>query len=362
MAYDPTIPYDDLPELPPAVDVESKPVLKQCLAATRALAELKGAGGLIPDQRILINSIPLQEAQMSSEIENIVTTQDELFRAAAMEESKVTDPATKEVLRYRTALKRGTDLLESEPLSLSTILEVCQVLRGMPVLQFRNKNERVCIGNPNTREIHYTPPSGGRILRQKLKNLEAFLLDTHDLDPLVKMAIAHYQFEAIHPFDDGNGRTGRILNILQLLQAGLLDIPVLYLSRFIVRNKPVYYRLLRRVTEDQDWESWVMYMLRGVEETARWTTERIRAIAELHRETIERCRVEIPQVYSRELVDLIFCQPYCRIGFLTEAGIAQRQTASKYLQELERLGILVGEKKGREVVYRHPALLEVLAS
>ena len=359
MTYDPSTPYDDLPGLPPAVDVESKPVLKQCLAATRALAELKGVGGLIPDQTILINAIPLQEARLSSEIENIVTTQNELFRAA-MDESKVTDPATKEVLRYRTALRRDSDLLKSGGLSLGTILEVCRVLRGMPELEFRVAKEQVLIGSRMTGEIHYTPPHGGPVLLAKLHNLEAFLAASDDLDPLVRMALVHYQFEAIHPFTDGNGRTGRILNILLLLQAGLLDIPVLYLSRFIVRNKPLYYRLLRHVTEDGDWESWLIYMLKGVEETAQWTTGRIRAIAELHTGTVERCRRELPRVYTRELVDLIFRQPYCKIAFVVDAGLAERKTASDYLKELECIGILEGEKVGREVVYRHPSLLEVL--
>ncbi|MEX2606927.1 MAG: Fic family protein [Kiritimatiellia bacterium] len=359
MAFDPSKPYDDLPGLPPKADVESKSVLKQCLAATRSLAELKGVGGLIPDQTILINAIPLQEARLSSEIENIVTTQDELFRAA-MDESKVTDPATKEVLRYRTALKRGSDLLHNGPLSLETILEVCRVLRGMPELEFRNEKELVRIGSRMTGEIHYTPPQGGRGLLEKLGNLETFLSASDDLDPLVRMALAHYQFEAIHPFTDGNGRTGRILNILLLLQSGLLDIPVLYLSRFIVRNKPVYYRLLRQVTEEGDWDAWLSYILKGVEETAQWTTGRIRAIADLHAETVERCRTELPRVYTRELIDLIFRQPYCKIAFVVDAGLAERKTASVYLKELERIGILEGEKVGREVVYRHPALLEVL--
>lgn len=359
MTYDPSIPYDNLPGLPPAGDVESKVVLKQCLAATRALAELKGVGGLIPDQTILINAIPLQEAHLSSEIENIVTTQDELFRAA-MDESKVTDAATKEVLRYRTALRRGSDLLKSGRVTLETILEICRVLRGKPALEFRSAKEQVLIGSRMTGEIHYTPPRGGSVLLKKLRNLESFMADSGDLDPLVRMALAHYQFEAIHPFTDGNGRTGRILNILLLLQAGLLDLPVLYLSRFIVRNKPVYYRLLRQVTEDGDWESWLIYMLRGVEETAQWTTGRIRAIAELHAGTVERCRKELPRVYSRELVDLIFRQPYCKIAFVVDAGLAERKTASVYLKELERIGVLEGKKIGREVVYRHPALLEAL--
>ena len=200
------------------------------------------------------------------------------------------------------------------------------------------------------------------LLLSLLRNLETFLLQPSELDPLIKMAVAHYQFEAIHPFVDGNGRTGRILNILVLLQAGLLDIPVLYLSRFVIQNKAEYYRRLRAVTEDHDWPRWLLYMLTAVEETARWTTGRIMAIRDLFEATVERCQREAPRIYSKELIELIFQQPYCKIAFVIEAGIAKRKTASEYLQELERIGILAGEKRGRQVIYKHPALLEVLAA
>ena len=206
----------------------------------------------------------------------------------------------------------------------------------------------------------YTPPSGGLELVEKLRNLESYLLAADGPDPLIRMAVAHYQFEAIHPFIDGNGRTGRILNILYLVHAGLLQIPVLYISRFIIRNKSDYYRLLREVTESEDWEPWLLYMLRGVEETAIWTTDRIQAIRELFDTTLDRCRTEVPKIYSKELIELIFRQPYCKISFIVDAGIAKRKTASEYLQELERIGVMVGEKHGRETIYKHPALLEVL--
>ena len=361
MPYNSKLPYDDLPALPPPIDVESKVVLKKCLAATRALAELKGAGELIPDQSILINAIPLQEARASSEIENIVTTQDELFRAT-LDESAVKDPATKEVLRYRTALRRGFESLRDNTLSLDMILDVCRVLRDEEKLEFRSESEPVVLKNRTTGKISYTPPNGGSSLIRKLQNLEAFLLETDGFDPLIRMAVGHYQFEAIHPFIDGNGRTGRILNLLYLLHARLLDIPVLYLSRFIIQHKPDYYRLLRGVTEKGDWEAWLLYMLRGIEETALWTSIQIHAIRSLHDETVERCRTKIPKIYSRELIDLIFRQPYCKITFAVDAGIAKRQAASTYLQELERIGVLTGEKVGREMVYKHPALLEVLSA
>ncbi len=231
----------------------------------------------------------------------------------------------------------------------------------MPDIDFRSKNEKVVIGNPYSKDVIYTPPSGGRKLKTKLRNLEKFMQAENGIDPLVKMAVTHYQFEAIHPFTDGNGRTGRILNILQLVQAGLLDIPVLYLSRFIIKNKSAYYRLLRGVTEYGDWEPWLLYMLEGVEKTAAWTCNRIRAIKQLQQETIDKCRNEIPTVYSRELIDLIFRQPYCKISFIVDSGIAKRQAASSYLKKLEQIGVLIGEKSGRDMIYKNPGLLEVLS-
>ncbi|MEP6672783.1 MAG: Fic/DOC family N-terminal domain-containing protein [Chthoniobacter sp.] len=361
MPFDPEEPYNDLPLLPPRGELETKAVLKRCVAANKALAELKGTGDLIPNQSVLINAIPLQEAKLSSEIENIVTTQDALFQAA-LDETRATDHATKEVLRYRTALRRGFESIQARPFRLSLMEELCGVLRHEKV-KFR-AHEGVMIGNPVTKAITYTPPTGAAVMRKKLANLEEFLLSHEgDLDPLVRMAVAHYQFEAIHPFTDGNGRTGRILNILFLIHAGLLRIPVLYLSRHLIQHKVEYYRLLRGVTERGDWEAWLLFLLTGVEETATWTTGRILAIRDLFDETVALCRAKLPaKVYSKELIELIFAQPYSKIGFLVDAGIAQRQTASEYLQALEHLGILQGEKRGREVHYRHPALVKVLTA
>ena len=358
MPFDYRKPYDSLPLLPPVQDIETKAVLKRCVSATRALAELKGAGDLIPDQSILINAIPLQEAKLSSEIENIVTTQDELFKAA-LGEIYVTDPQTKEVLRYRTALRYGFETLAQRNLSLNLIREVCSILMGEQI-NFRNAQEQVAIGNPLTKQISYMPPSGGIVLTSKLENLEKFLLDVEGPDPLIRMAVAHYQFEAIHPFVDGNGRSGRIFNILYLLHAGLLKIPVLYLSRYIIQTKSDYYALLRNVTEKENWESWILYMLRGVEETALWTAERIDTIRKLFDYTVSLCKEKLPKIYSKELIELIFRQPYCKISFLVDDGIAKRQSASGYLKNLESIGILQGEKRGRETIYKHPALIEVL--
>ncbi len=360
MQNDPQRPYDVLPPLPPNIELETKAVLKKCLSATRALAELKGCGGIIPDQAILINAIPLQEAKLSSEIENIVTTQDELFRGT-LDESNVTDQPTKEVLHYRKALKYGYESLASKPLSLTLIKEICSLIHDKP-FNFRTQNEQVYIGNPNRGTRTYTPPAGGKIVKELMQNLEDFILKESDLDPLIRMAVCHYQFEAIHPFTDGNGRTGRILNILLLVNSGLLQIPVLYLSRYIIQNKPEYYRLLERVTEYEEWEPWIVFMLEGIEQTALWTTNRIITIRDLFDSTVEKCRTQLPTIYSKELIELIFRQPYCKIAFLVEAGIVKRQAASVYLRELERIGILESTKIGKETIYKHPALIKVLTA
>ncbi len=359
MAFRNNEPYNDLPMLPPRAHLESLRVMRRCVSASRALAELKGAGNLIPNQAILINAIPLQEAKLSSEIENIVTTQDALYRAA-IEPAMRSDPATKEVLRYRTALRRGYDALqEGKPLDIDLVLEVCEALA---VARLRDE-EPVIIEDIAAGMVLYTPPRGRSRIVGLLQNLVDFLREPGDLDPLIRMAVAHYQFEAIHPFNDGNGRTGRILNILALVQAGLLDLPVLYLSRTIIASKQEYYRRLRAVTEAQDWEGWLLYMLAAVEETARWTTGRILAVRELFEATTERCRQELPgRVYSKELLELIFTQPYVKVKFVVDAGIVGSQAAAEYLRELERLGILESERRGREVIYRHPALLELLGA
>ncbi len=358
MTYRNNEPYNDLPLLPPTTEIETPRVLRRCITASRALAELKGAGNLIPNQTILINSIPLQEARLSSEIENIVTTQDALFRAAG-EIVDRTDPQTREVLRYRSALRLASEAIKKQPINIDMVINICSNLRSSPV-NLRDQ-ERILIEDMASGKVIYTPPRGRSLIVIFLRNLEAYLHEPGGPDPLIKMAVSHYQFEAIHPFLDGNGRTGRILNLLILIQAGLLELPVLYLSRYIIQNKQEYYKRLQAVTEKQDWEGWLLFMLTAVEETANWTTERILAIRNLLNETITRCREELPNIYSKELIELIFIQPYVKGKFLVEAGIAKRQTASEYLREMERIGILVGERRGREVVYKHPALIDILS-
>lgn len=361
MKFDRHKAYNDLPPLPPSVDLESKTILRKCVGAHRALASLKGAGNLIPNQAILINAIPLQEAQASSGIENVVTTGDKLYQASILP-GAVTDPQTKEVLRYRTALRRGYDLLKDQQISMPLLRNVCEVLLDHEV-QFRS-TPGTTIEKKNTGEVVYTPPDGGEILRGKLDRLENFIRvrNESEIDPLVRLALIHYQFEAIHPFEDGNGRTGRILNILYLVEQGLLDIPVLYLSRFIIEHKNDYYRLLRAVTEEQEWEPWVMFMLSAVLDTSQGTYQRVLAIRKLLDETTATCRENLPhQIYSKELVELIFVQPYSKISFLVDAGIAQRQTAADYLLQLEKIGILESRKVGREKIFIHPALLKILS-
>jgi len=350
-------PYNALPELPPPVDLESKRILKQCITARAALAELKQATELIPNPTVLINTIPLLEAKDSSEIENIVTTTDQLFRYAD-DAGEHADAATKEALRYRTALYQGFQSLAERPLTTRTAIDICTAIKGVDMDVRRTPGTQLV--NDRSGEAIYTPPEGEALLRQRLANWERFIHERRDLDPLIRMAVAHYQFEAIHPFTDGNGRTGRVLNILMLIQEELLSLPVLYLSRYIIGHKADYYRLLQEVTSAQAWEEWVLYMLRAVEDTARWTTQKIAALRTLQAHTTEYVRQTLPKIYSRELVETLFEQPYCRIGNLVEKGIGQRQAASRYLQDLVGAGVLRELAAGREKLFIHPKLMQLL--
>lgn len=356
MPFERTQPYNDLPLLPPAVELESKVVLKQAIKANRVLANLRGLAAQIPNQGVLISSIVLQEARLSSEIENIVTTNDELYRADADPEGKA-DPHTKEVLRYREALYHGFRTMKDRPLTTNLFIEIVQLIkqtelsiRAIPGTALKNE----------AGEVVYTPPVGEVVIRDKLSNLEQFIHADDDLDPLVKMAVMHYQFEAIHPFPDGNGRTGRILNLLYLVDKGLLDIPVLFLSRYIIANRPGYYEGLRRVTEEQDWENWILFMLRAIETTAQQTFDQVQRIRVLMENVREQVQAEAPTIYSKDLIEVIFRHPYTKIQFLVDAGIAKRQTASGYLQSLAGLGILREQKHGREKYYINDALFNEL--
>jgi Fic family protein len=353
------VPFNELPRLPPVVDLESRAILKACIPARAALAELNATTDLIPNPTILINTLPVLEARASSEIENIVTTADRLFQFAANDPLSA-DPATKEALRYRTALRRGADLLAVRPVSTNLAIDVCTVLRGIDT-QIR-RVPGTALHNPATGATVYTPPEGEAHLRALMTNWEQFLHAQDGLDPLVRMAVSHYQFEAIHPFSDGNGRTGRILNLLFLVEQGLLRQPILYLSGGIIRTKAEYYRRLHEVTTRERWESWTLYMLRIVEDTARWTVAQVRAMRDLLQTTVALVREKEPKIYSRELIDVVFEQPYCRISNVVEAGIAKRQTASEYLARLAEIGILTPIQTGREKLFIHRALLNVFAS
>ncbi len=352
--WNPEAPYNELPLLPPTADLETKAILKQCITARAALAELKQAAELIPNQGMLINTVPLLEAQASSEIENIVTTTDRLFQFRNADDHA--DPATKEALRYSHALLEAFREMTRRPLSTRTAEQVCSIIKGKEMLVRRVPGTALSRGE----EIIYTPPVGEDRLRKLLANWEKFLHDSRDLDPLIRMSVGHYQFEAIHPFTDGNGRTGRVLNGLFLIQESLLTLPILYLSRFIIQNKADYYRLLRKVTSHNAWEEWVLYMLRGVEETAYWTTAKIGAIRKLTSLTAEHMKAKASKIYSLELVHLIFEMPYCRIQNLVEAKICERQAASRYLKQLVEIGVLEEQAAGREKVFLHPKLLTLL--
>lgn len=361
MPFDPSRPYNSLPVLPPPVELETRAVLKACIAARAAVAELKAAGRLIPNQGVLVNSIPLLEARASSEIEDIVTTADQMFLFDGATEAEA-DPATKEALRYRTALWEGYQALKDRPLSTNTAVQICRAIKGVD-MDIR-KTPGTTLTNDRTGQVIYTPPEGEALLRDKLANWERWmhgtLPGTQEIDPLVRMAAGHYQFEAIHPFSDGNGRTGRIINLLHLVEQQLLDIPVLYLSRYILRNRAEYYRGLLAVSESGAWEPWLLYMLQGVADTARWTMEKVVAVRDLIEETAERIHRDAPQVYTRELVDLIFVRPYCRIAHVVEAGLGHRQTASVHLKQLVALGVLTEHKVGKEKVFLNPGFISLL--
>lgn len=359
MSFDPKQAYNALPPLPPARVLETTAVLKSCIEARVALAEVKQAGLLIPNQAVLVNTIPLLEAQASSEIENIITTTDRLFLLADLQDEQA-DPATKEALRYRTALWSGYQELRQRPLTTNTAVAICRAIKGID-LDIR-KTPGTQLINDRTGEVIYTPPEGEALLRDKLANWERFMQEAETLDPLVRMAAMHYQFEAIHPFVDGNGRTGRVLNLLYLVEQGLLEIPVLYLSRYIIQHKADYYRLLLEVTTRDAWEPWLLYMLAAVTSTARWTTAKILGLRQLIIDTAERIRSQAPAIYSHELAELIFVRPYCRIAHIVDAGIAKRQTASTYLKELCAIGILREQKAGREKIFVNPAFMQLLTS
>ncbi|WP_372827985.1 Fic family protein [Polaromonas sp.] len=358
MSFDRAIPYNALPALPPVVELETKAVLKQVVVARTALAELKGIARLLPNQGVLIQAVGLQEAKISSEIENIVTTDDALYRGFA-NDGEGSDPKTKEVLHYKDALWQGYQWVKQDNMPLTTRLfdTLYQVVKQADDGVRRLPGTR--LANPAGQTI-YTPPEGEGVIRDKLGNLERFINEPSELDPLVRLAVMHYQFEAIHPFPDGNGRVGRILNILYLISEKLLDVPILYLSRYIIEHKGDYYRGLSGVTEDAKWEAWVLYMLRAVESTARLTGERILAILELKQAATAKAESVLPKVQVPAILDVVFRHPYCKVKFLEQAGLGSRPTCTKYLRALVGAGLLREQPVWRENYFINDAFFDAL--
>ena len=340
------------------IDLESKAVLKSASVANRSLAELKGISKTIPNEAILLSTLPWREAKDSSEIESIVTTHDELFRGELLFAD--ISPATKEVQNYVRALLHGSALVRQNGLlTTNHILEIQEKLacsqgglRKLPGTTLRN----------NLGEVIYTPPQSATEVADLMGELEKFINqpDLVDWDPLVKMAFVHHQFESIHPFYDGNGRTGRILNILYLQLQGLLDLPTLYLSSHIIRNKTEYYRLLQHTRDTGDWEPWLLYMLQGVDVTARSTLRIVQGIATEMSEYKQRIRKELPKLYSQDLLNHLFRQPYTKIEFLERDLKVTRQTASKYLDQLAQTGLIAKKKHGRANYYINNRLVSLL--
>lgn len=353
-------PYRILDKLPPQREkIETLNILREVNKATAALAELKGIANTIPNQSMLLNAIVLQEAKGSSEIENIITTQDELYKALTINNSTIS-PGTKEVVNYRKAIFKGFDLIKKQGfLRLNDVIEIQNVLiennagiRSMP---------GTVLKNDATGEVIYTPPQDKNEILDLLSNfVEHFNDNKDDIAPLINLAVLHHQFESIHPFYDGNGRTGRILNILYLIINNLIDLPILYLSRYIIENKSDYYRLLNQTNRLGEWEEWILFMLKAVETTSIQTIEKINTIKNLLEGTIGKVQANAPKIYKKELVELLFEQPYSKIEFVVNKLKVERKAASRYLKELEKIGILESQKVGRETLYINKELIEAL--
>ena len=353
-----------IPNLPLIIDVETKAVLKQLARSNRALAELKGVAGTIPNENILISSLTLQEAKDSSSVENIITTQDDLYRADLAIKDFTVSPAAKEVQNYREAIFHGFQLVRQHKLLTNN-----NIISIQNVLKHRKGGFRVTPGTCLKRDdgmIIYEPPQHPEDIVRYMGNLEAFINtpDLSDVDPLVKMAIIHHQFESIHPFSDGNGRTGRIVNILYLVINDLLDLPILYLSRFITHNKGEYYRLLQAVRDcgadnAKEWEEWILFILKGVEETSIETTAMIKAISKMMADYKAVLKPLFGTTYKHELLNNLFFHPYTKIEFVCHDMGVQRKTGAKYLDMIVAAGLLNKIKIGRENYYINERLFEL---
>lgn len=367
MAVDMLKPTYQLPDLPPPIDFDTVAVWKALATANRALAELKGRAATIPNQGILIDTLALQEAKASSEIENIVTTHDELFQADLFPEGPQS-PAAKEVALYRNALRLGNSQLGATQgiISNNMLIEMFRLLKRRQE-GFRD-TPGTALKNDHTGEIVYVPPQNGADVLAHMGALERFINDDAacPLDPLIKMAIIHHQFESIHPFSDGNGRIGRILNVIYLTRTGLLDIPVLYLSRHITQTKADYYRLLQAVREASDpveaaraWEDWVLYMLKGVAHTATTTLSLVEGLRSQMASVKQRMRSELPKLYSQDLLNNLFRHPYTRIDYVVQDLKVTRQTAAKYLDTLAECGFVTKHQAGRSNYYINSNLVRL---
>lgn len=355
----PEKPYNGLPLLPPPRDrIETVNVLRQLVKSSVALAELKGLAATLPNPSILLNAVILKEARISSEIENVITTQDKLYQALSAKGVEP-DPATKEVLRYREAALYGFRFIRKNGfLSMNAILGIQEILEESK--SGIRKLPGTALRNASTGKVIYTPPDAPEIIQRLMGNLESYLNERDEISPLIRMAVQHYQFESIHPFYDGNGRTGRIINVLHVMLNDLLDSPILYLSHFIIRNKSDYYRLLQEVRTKGAWEDWVLFMLRGVEETARDTISQIREINKLFLRTQERMKASAPKMYSKELIEILFEHPYCKAEILVKQLKISRITASKYLKQLEAIGVLKSRRVWKETLYINTRLFDLL--
>lgn len=351
-----------IPQLPPqGVDFDHQGIFKALVSAHRSLAELKGYAKSIPNQSILINTLTLQEAKASSEVESYITTQDELFQAD-LHIAEWISPAAKEVARYREALARGFALMQEKQglLTNSMIIELFQMLKNTQE-SFRTQGGTV-IKNERTGEIVFVPPQEAREIVRHMESLEQFINDSSlsDLDPLIKMALIHHQFESIHPFSDGNGRIGRILCVLYLTQSQLLEIPILYLSRYINQNKSDYYRLLQAVRDEGAWTQWIEYMLHAIEQTAQSTIKLVDCMRILMSNAKHIMREQLPRIYSQDLLNNLFQHPYTRIEFVEKDLGVTRQTAANYLRQLVGVGLLQESSKGKHIYFINTALVNLL--
>ena len=351
-----------IPNLPLPYDLETKAVLKQLNKANKMLAELKGLATTIPNEQILISSLTLQEAKESSEVENIVTTQDDLYRASVSINQELQSAATKEVLNYREALQHGFNLVRKRQLLTNNVIKEIQERLEYNRAGFRTVPGTALKRNDGT--IVYTPPQDANEIAEYMMNLERFINDDYmcDFDPLVKMAIIHHQFESIHPFYDGNGRTGRIINVLYIVQNRLLDLPILYLSRYITRNKAEYYRLIQAIRDKNsdnasEWEEWILFMLRAIEETAFDTINLVKGIGKLMTDYKNILRPLFGKYYKHELLNNLFFHPYTKLEYFQRDMSISRQTASKYLDKIVSTGLLEKIKLGRENYYVNKGLM-----